>query len=64
MNDLISVIVATYNRPDALEAVLRSLSRQTESNFEVLVAGGYVAASVAVGLLVLWLGFVAVAPRT
>src|SRR5579871_2794555 len=38
MTDLISVIVATYNRPDALDAVLRSLSRQTDQNFEVLVA--------------------------
>jgi glycosyltransferase involved in cell wall biosynthesis len=36
--DLISVIVATYNRADALGAVLRSLSRQTERDFEVLVA--------------------------
>lgn len=31
---------------------------------EALVAGGYVVASVAVGLLVLWLGFLAVSPRT
>jgi glycosyltransferase involved in cell wall biosynthesis len=38
MTHLISVIVATYNRPDALDAVLRSLSRQTDHNFEVLVA--------------------------
>jgi CrcB protein len=30
---------------------------------EALVAGGYVFASVAVGLLVLWLGFLAVSPR-
>jgi glycosyltransferase involved in cell wall biosynthesis len=36
--DLISVIVATYNRPDALGAVLRSLSRQTDRDFELLVA--------------------------
>jgi glycosyltransferase involved in cell wall biosynthesis len=36
--DLISVIVATYNRPDALDAVLRSLARQSDTNFEVLVA--------------------------
>ncbi len=26
MNELISVIVATYNRPDALDACLRSLA--------------------------------------
>jgi glycosyltransferase involved in cell wall biosynthesis len=38
MTGFISVIVATYNRPDALDAVLRSLSRQTDQNFEVLVA--------------------------
>jgi glycosyltransferase involved in cell wall biosynthesis len=38
VTDLISVIVATYNRPDALDAVLRSLSRQTDRTFEVLVA--------------------------
>lgn len=38
MDDLISVIVATYNREDALGAVLRSLSRQTERHFEVIVA--------------------------
>jgi len=36
--DLISVIVATYNRADALGAVLRSLTRQTDRDFEVLVA--------------------------
>jgi len=36
--DLISVIVATYNRPDALDAVLRSLARQSDGNFEVLIA--------------------------
>jgi glycosyltransferase involved in cell wall biosynthesis len=38
MTALISVIVATYNRPDALDAVLRSLSRQDDENFEVIVA--------------------------
>jgi glycosyltransferase involved in cell wall biosynthesis len=36
--ELISVIVTTYNRADALEAVLRSLAQQTERNFEVIVA--------------------------
>ena len=34
----ISVIVATYNRPDALDAVLRSLANQSDADFEVLVA--------------------------
>lgn len=38
MTDLISVIVATYNRPDALDAVLRGLSRQTDRSFEIVVA--------------------------
>jgi glycosyltransferase involved in cell wall biosynthesis len=36
--ELISVIVSTYNREDALAAVLRSLSRQTDRGFEVVVA--------------------------
>jgi glycosyltransferase involved in cell wall biosynthesis len=36
--DLISVIVTTYNREDALEAVLSSLSRQSDRGFEVVVA--------------------------
>lgn len=34
----ISVIVSTYNRPDALNATLRSLARQAEKNFEIVVA--------------------------
>jgi glycosyltransferase involved in cell wall biosynthesis len=34
----ISVIVATYNRVDALNLVLQSLETQTDSNFEVIVA--------------------------
>ncbi|MGB9364887.1 MAG: glycosyltransferase family 2 protein [Xanthobacteraceae bacterium] len=34
----ISVIVSTYNRPDALGACLRSLGRQTTRNFEIVVA--------------------------
>ena len=38
MADLISVIVTTYNRPDALNAVLRSLAQQTDPDFEVVVA--------------------------
>jgi glycosyltransferase involved in cell wall biosynthesis len=36
--ELISVIVTTYNREDALDAVLRSLAHQTDSDFEVIVA--------------------------
>jgi glycosyltransferase involved in cell wall biosynthesis len=36
--ELISVIVTTYNRDDALAAVLRSLARQTDPDFEVIVA--------------------------
>lgn len=38
MAELLSVILATYNRADALDAVLRALSRQTDRGFEVLVA--------------------------
>lgn len=38
MAELISVIVTTFDRPDALDAVLRSLSRQSDCGFEVLVA--------------------------
>jgi glycosyltransferase involved in cell wall biosynthesis len=34
----ISVIVSTYNRPDALGATLRALSRQIDKRFEVVVA--------------------------
>jgi glycosyltransferase involved in cell wall biosynthesis len=36
--ELISVIVTTYNREDALAAVLRSLAGQTDADFEVIVA--------------------------
>lgn len=35
---LISVIVTTYNRPDALSAVLLALLDQSDPNFEVIVA--------------------------
>lgn len=35
---LISVVVATYNRPDALTAVLRSLGKQEDRQFEIVVA--------------------------
>lgn len=38
VSDLISVIVTTYRREEALGAVLRALSCQTDRNFEVLVA--------------------------
>jgi glycosyltransferase involved in cell wall biosynthesis len=36
--ELISIIVTTYNREDALAAVLRSLAAQSDQDFEVLVA--------------------------
>jgi len=36
--ELISVIVTTYNREDALDAVLRSLASQTDADFEIIVA--------------------------
>ena len=35
---LISVIVTTYNRPDALALVLAGLQAQTDANFEVIIA--------------------------
>ena len=38
MAELISVILTTYDREDALAAVLRSLSRQSDRRFEVVVA--------------------------
>lgn len=38
LNGLISVIVTTYNREDALDAVLRSLAQQSDGEFEVVVA--------------------------
>jgi glycosyltransferase involved in cell wall biosynthesis len=38
LDDLISVIVSTYNRADALDAVLRALSRQSDRHFEIVVA--------------------------
>jgi glycosyltransferase involved in cell wall biosynthesis len=36
--DLISVIITTWNREDALDAVLRSLALQTDRDFEVIIA--------------------------
>ena len=38
MAELISVIVTSYNREDALDAVLRSLAGQVDRDFEVVVA--------------------------
>src|SRR3954463_2437901 len=38
MAELISFIVTTYQRPDALAAVLRGLAAQTDRDFEVIVA--------------------------
>ena len=38
MPDLISIIATTFNRADALDAVLRSLSRQDDRQFEVVIA--------------------------
>jgi glycosyltransferase involved in cell wall biosynthesis len=40
LDDLISVIVSTYNRADALDAVLRALCRQSDRHFEIVVADG------------------------
>ena len=38
MNGLISVILTTYNWPEALDACLKSLSDQQDRNFEILIA--------------------------
>lgn len=38
VSDLISVVVTTFERADALDACLRGLSRQTDRNFEIIVA--------------------------
>lgn len=38
MTKLFSVIVTTYNREDALDAILRSLAGQSDQEFEVIVA--------------------------
>lgn len=38
MADLISVIVSTFDRPDALDACLRALGRQTDVDFEIVIA--------------------------
>lgn len=35
---LISIIITTYNRPDALDACLKSLGAQSDQNFEILIA--------------------------
>ena len=37
-SNLVSVVITTYNRSDALLAVLRCLSRQSDRHFEVIVA--------------------------
>jgi glycosyltransferase involved in cell wall biosynthesis len=38
MDELISVVITTHDREDALDAVLRALSRQSDSGFEVVIA--------------------------
>src|SRR5437588_5047631 len=50
MADLISLIVTAYNRADALEAALSALARQTDRDFEVVVADD--GSGAAVGALV------------
>ena len=35
---LISVIITTYNREDALDAALRALAAQSDRNFEIVIA--------------------------
>ena len=49
----ISIIVTTYNRPDALDAVLRGLARQSGKGFEVIIADDGSAADTA-ALLKSW----------
>src|SRR5438067_1465466 len=34
----ISVVITTYNRPDALAAVVRACFMQTDKNFEIIIA--------------------------
>ena len=34
----ISVIISTYNWPDALQCVLNALKHQSDQNFEILIA--------------------------
>lgn len=59
LNELISVIVTTYNREDALDAVLRSLAHQSDRDFEVIVAddGSRAATAAAIGA---WAGKVGI----
>ena len=38
LNPSISILLATYNWPQALELVLESLNAQTDKDFEVLIA--------------------------
>ena len=38
VSQLVSVVITTYNRSDALLAVLRGLERQTDRDFEVIEA--------------------------
>jgi glycosyltransferase involved in cell wall biosynthesis len=38
LGEQISVIVTTYNRIDALDAVLRGFARQSDRGFEVIIA--------------------------
>jgi glycosyltransferase involved in cell wall biosynthesis len=38
VSDLISIILTTFNRTDALGAALRALARQSDLNFEIVVA--------------------------
>jgi len=53
VNELISVVVSTYERPDALAAVLRGLSRQSDRGFEVIVADDGSGAATA-GVIAQW----------
>ena len=41
-----SFIIPVYNRPEEVDELLNSLTRQTNKNFEVLVVGGWFICSV------------------
>ena len=38
MTSLVSVVVTTYNWPEALSMVLKSLADQKDRNFEIVIA--------------------------
>jgi glycosyltransferase involved in cell wall biosynthesis len=59
VSELISIVVSTFERPDALGAVLRALSRQSDRGFEVIVADDGSAAPTA-AVVAQWSGAIGV----